>query len=95
MEAIKETVKNVIGAWETQKKQSPKASPAVLLKKIFSKKELGHIKFNYFKAGTLSINIDSSAWLYELSLKKRDLLAKLRKESGSIKDIRFYLGEIR
>ena len=64
-----------------------------LLKKTLTEKELGHIKFNYFKRGILNITVDSSSWLYQLSLSKDDLLARLRKKLKEIKDIRLRLGE--
>jgi len=93
MEVIKDTVKNVMQTWEAKRGQASKDDPQVLLKRIFTKKELGHIKFNYFKKGALSINVDSSAWLYHLSLKKGSLLEKIQKRNQAIKDIRFFIGE--
>lgn len=68
--------------------------PQALLKRALSKKELKHIKFSYFKKGILGVNVDSSAWLYSLTLQKEDLLARLNKGSSTIKDIRFRIGEI-
>ncbi len=64
------------------------------LKKILTKKELGHIKVKYFKNGVLSLNIDSSPWLYSVSLKKEKLLACLREKEPGLKDIKFFIGEI-
>lgn len=94
MEAIKETVNNLMQTWEAKKKKSAAlGDPEVLLKKALTKKELAHIRFKYFKKGILGINADSSVWLYQLSLKKEDLLAKLNKRSKMIKDIRLTLGE--
>jgi len=57
-----------------------------------TKKELGHIKVNYFRRGILGVNVDSSAWLYYLSLKKDTLLAHLQTKSRAVKEIRFYVG---
>lgn len=95
MEPIKDTVKNVIRKWEAERKGPLRRNPQALLKRIFTKKELDHVKFNYLKADTLNINVDSSSWLYHLSLKKDKLLAKLHKDSGNIiNDIRFFVGEI-
>jgi hypothetical protein len=95
MEVIKDTVKNLMQSWDVKRKRASKDDPRVLLKKIFTKKELGHVKFNYFRKGTIGINVDSSAWLYHFSLQKENLLAKLhRKHSNTIKDIRFRIGEI-
>lgn len=64
------------------------------LKKILTKKELAHIKFNYFRKGVLGLNVDSSAWLYKLNMGKEDLLSKLNQKIGNVKDIRLRIGEI-
>jgi len=93
METIKDTIKSVVQALGVKQKALSADSPAVILKKALTRKELGHIKFNYFRKGILSIKVDSSSWLYHLSLQKEDLLAKLRKRSKAIKDIHFCIGE--
>jgi len=94
MEAIKETVKNLMQTWEAKKKKSAAlGDPEVLFKKALTKKELAHIKFKYFKKGILGVSADSSVWLYQLNLKKEDLLVKLNKRAKMIKDIRLTLGE--
>lgn len=93
MEAIKGIVENLIQKWK--KEQAESLLPQDLLKKVLTKKELGHIKFNYFKKGVLSVNVDSSAWLYHLTLQKGRILARLASQTAQIKDIRFRIGEIR
>ena len=95
MEAIRETVKNVIQGLVVKKGKTDVAYPEQVLKKILTKKEMGHIKFNYFKKGVLSINVDSSAWLYKLTLQKQDLLSRLKKKTELVKDIHFRIGDIR
>jgi len=92
MEAIKDTLKNVMQALETKKKGLSQYDPQILLEQVLTKKELRHIKSHYFKRGTLSLDIDSSTWLYQLSLKKEGLLTELGKKNSSIRDIRFRLG---
>jgi len=94
MDAVRDIVKNVMQELETKKTALSRDDPSGLLKKVLTKKELGHIKFNYFRKGVLNINVDSSAWLYQLNLQKKILLEKLIKESGSVKDIRFRIGDI-
>jgi len=93
MESIKDTVQSVIKGWD-QDRCSKEKNPALLLTAVLSKKELRHAKANYFKAGVLSINVDSSSWLYHLGLKKDELLANLRTQGASVREIRFYLGEV-
>lgn len=67
-------------------------NPQVWLKNILTKRELGHIKFKYFKKGILGVNVDSSSWIYKLNLRKQELLSGSCKE---VKEIRFYLGEVK
>jgi hypothetical protein len=94
MEAIKDTVQSIMqGLASKRTRKDTDGDPEALLKKLLTKKELEHIKFNYFKKGMLSVNVDSSAWLYSLTLKKEELLGALKKNSPNIKDIRFRIGE--
>lgn len=91
METIKDVVADVIKG--LTEKQSAKDEPEFLLAKILSKKELRHVKFRYLRKGILGVNVDSSSWLYQLSLQKPVLLAKIGGKSKAIRDIRFYIGE--
>lgn len=81
--------------WTAQTKQDAANNPEAWLKRTLATTELRHIKFNYFKKGILSINVDSSGWLYNLSLQKEDLLARLKKNCNTIKEIRFRIGEVK
>jgi len=95
MEVIKDTVIRVMQGLQVGKTGACGGDLRNLLKKALTKKELAHIKFNYFRKGTLSLRVDSSSWLYSLNLKKEGLLAKLSKKSREIKDIRLCIGEIK
>ena len=95
MEAIKDTVLNVMERLAAKKTGSAADEPETWLKKVLTKKELGHIKFNYFKKGVLNLNVDSSSWLYNFNLQKEELLDKLNKHLKGIKDIRFRIGDVR
>lgn len=92
MEAIKETINNLMVVWEAKKKSDDFYNFENLLNKLLTKKEIRHIKFNYFKKGVLDIKVDSSNWLYYFNLKKKDLITDARQNVESIKDIRFHLG---
>ena len=70
------------------------AGPQKWLKKVLTKKELGHIRVKYFSQGILGLNVDSSVWLYILSLKKEELLQELKKDNPELKNINFRIGEI-
>ncbi len=93
MEAIKETINNIMLVWGSKKNSANFYNFENLLNKLLTKKEIRHIKFNCFKKGILEIKVDSSNWLYYFNLKKNELLISIRKEIMDIKDIRFYLGD--
>jgi hypothetical protein len=96
MEEIKNTILQVMQRLDTKRKTLDKDKPDAILKHIFSGKELKHVRLDYLKKGVLSLSVDSSSWLYYFSLHKEAVLKKLRgKSKAAIKDIRFYLGEIR
>ena len=96
MEPIQDTLHKVMRAWEAKVKTGFKEdAPEAWLRKILTKKERGHLAFRSLRRGVLNADVDSSTWLYYFNLHKARLLGKLRKQSEAIKDIRFYLGEIR
>ncbi|MCX5706618.1 MAG: DciA family protein [Candidatus Omnitrophica bacterium] len=94
MEAIKDTIQNVFKELVAKKAQSD-SSLESWLKKILTKKELGHIKLQYFRKGVVGLNVDSSSWLYTFNLKKEGLLASLKDKSSAVKTIRFRIGEVK
>jgi len=95
MEAIKDTLKNLIERLEDKRKGPAGEDPQAWLKKVLTKNELRHIKFHYFRKGILGVSVDSSAQLYSLTLQKEGLLVKLNRQSSAVKDIRFRIGEIK
>jgi len=59
-------------------------------------KAISHTKPVAIKKNILTIEVDSSTWLYFLSLKKKNILENMKKilGKGKIEDIRFRIGEI-
>lgn len=94
MERINITVAQVMAHLKTKRESSDKENPEAIVKNVFSKKERGHIQFHYLRKGVLGIKVDSSSWLYHLNLQKKNLLAKAHKNTPTVKEIRFSLGEI-
>ncbi len=94
MELLKNTVDEVMRGLTSKKTASLDGGPEEWLKKALTKKELGHIKVKYFIKGVLGLSVDSSAWLYILSLKKEELLNSLKKENPKLKNIILRIGEI-
>ena len=50
-----------------------------------------------FKKGSLIVNVTSSSWLYELTVRKNEILKLLEKElkGKKIKELRFRIGDIK
>jgi hypothetical protein len=94
MEAIKDTVKNVIRDM-LAKKEGGQPNPEELLKNFLTKKELAHIKVKYLRKGILGLAVDSSSRLYKMNLQKQELLDCLNKEGKIVRDVRIFLGEIK
>lgn len=69
--------------------------PDYWLGQVLSAKEMRHVKPKNFKNGTLNVYVDSSGWLYYLSLHKKKILSQLGAKCDKIKNIRFFLGETR
>ena len=95
MEKIDSTIETVLKNLLKNKTSCGEDVFEKILKKLLTKQELKHIKLNNFKNGVLSIKVDSSAWIYKFSLKKEELLKAFKLENSEVKDIRFYLGEIK
>jgi len=95
VEQIKDTIQSVIRLLSEHKGIVSSEDAEILLKKALTKRELTHIKLNYFKKGILNLTVDSSSWLYNFNLHKRQLLAKLNEKSDWVKEIRFRIGEVK
>lgn len=56
-----------------------------------------HSKPVSLKKSTVVVNVDSSGWLYELTIKKKEILRKLEEvlKGKKVKDIRLRIGEIK
>lgn len=60
-------------------------------------KAAAHTKPVLLKKSVLTVNVDSSGWLYELTIKKKELLGKLdgKIRGKQLKGLRFRIGEIK
>jgi hypothetical protein len=94
MERLRDTITSVIRELTAKKITDNKLSPEEWLKKTLTRKELGHIKFHYFRKGVMGLRVDSAVWKYSFSLKKTELLNKLKKCDPAVKELRFSVGDI-
>jgi len=65
-------------------------------KEIVGNKAFPHTKPVSLRKKRLVINVDSSSWLYELTLRKNEILDKLKKGLGKdkIEELQFRIGEL-
>ncbi len=94
MELIKDTIKAVFAKISQKHPLDSDEDPFGWLKKTLTKRELRHIKVDYFRSGILGVSVDSSSWLYYFNLNKKTLAEKILKHTDKLKEIHFYLGEI-
>lgn len=93
MERIQDTIQQVIGNLAAKKGDQDIKHPREIIKKLLTKKELAHIKVTNFYKGILYVDVDSSSWLYALTLRKKSFLEELKEAVPPIADIRFRIGD--
>ena len=93
MEPIKDTLCSVLHALEAKAAERSTEDPMRALKKILTKKELGHIRVSYSKTHALYLNTDSSALLYQLNIQKEKILAEIRTLNPRVRELRIVLGK--
>ena len=92
MEPIKQTVFSILEGIKKKKEEDSFKNPEVLLKKVLAKREISHVWFSSFTKGILRLKVDSSSWLYYLSLRKEALAKRLSDDLPGLKDIKFSIG---
>ena len=94
-EDIKSVLKKVIGKIE---KQGPGKKEIILnaWERVAGKRAAAHSRPVAIKRKILTIEVDSSTWLYALNLKKRHILKDIKRvlQQYKIEDIRFRMGDI-
>jgi len=94
-EDIKGIVGKIIGAIE---KQGPgkKEKVAASWKRAAGERAAGHSRPVSIKQQVLTIEVDSSTWLYTLSLKRASILKDIKSalKEYKVEDIRFRIGDI-
>jgi len=92
---IKGIVQGVLKGWKKDK-VFKKDLIEKAWRKIAGKKAMKHTKIASLRSGRLIIEVDESAWIYQLSMKKHDLLKSmnevLEKKDIPIKEIQFRIG---
>ena len=93
MDKIKDIVHDVL-----EKISSKKPGEQIQLQETW-KRMVGeggqrHAAIHGFRDGVLSIHVDSSIWLFQMSLKKKTFLNELQKKNPDIKQVVFKIGKV-
>lgn len=93
MDNIKDIVKQVVGglAQGTLQHQSKIQN---LWNNILSPEELKHTRLVSFKDGRLVVFVDSSVFLYQLNLKRGQILLRLKNECEEVKNLYLKVGKV-
>lgn len=91
MDSIRDIISQVIGNLATKKPYSKRNIHEVW--KIIAGDQANHSAVKDFNNGFLKIHVDSSARLFQLNLRKDDLIDDLKKEIPHLKDIIFKVGQ--
>ena len=94
MDEIKNIISQVIGKLSSQK-PAEQNKLSDLWRNILTKKELEHAQLVGVKDGKLLVNVDSPAWLYQMHLKKNNILNKFKEQDPQIKSISLKIGKVK
>lgn len=93
MDNIEDIIKNVIGKMADRKLEDHQKIHRLWVN-ILSESELKHTKLMGVKNGTVSVYVDSPAWLYQMNTQKRKILDRLKEEISTIEYLSFRIGKI-
>lgn len=93
MEALRSIVKNVVADLVKKNKALDFQKAERAWKTVIGPDAWPHTKIVYLTKNKIRVNVDSSAWLYDLNLRKERICGRLRK-SLNIEDVQFRLGRV-
>ena len=77
VEPIRTTAEKLLHSWRRISARQMGDLPTGIFQKIFTKQEQKHIKRCYVQEARIILDVDSSAWLFLLNLKKGQVLKTL------------------
>ena len=93
MDNIKDVVNRVI-AQMAKHESTGDDTLERLLGNLLSDLEKKHTKLIGLKNGQVSFYVDSSAWLFQMNIRKNKILEKLQEDKPEIKNISFKIGKV-
>ena len=94
MEQIKDIVSSVIAAMANGRPEIQNKIRAIW-EKAWDAKTLKHTSISGLEKGRLLVHVDSPAWLFQMNLKKREVLGKLKSEIPELSHIHFKIGKVK
>ena len=94
MEEVKDVIKGVISDMLKREKSLHFQEAEAVWQRVAGPKASRHNKIVHLTKERIRVNVDSSAWLYELNLKKEQIEHKLQK-ALKIHEVRFRIGSIK
>ena len=93
MDNIKDVIDKVIGGIADK---NPDIHNKIdrIWKNLLTEQELKHTKLTGIKEETLSVCVDSPAWMHQMRIRQTKILKQLREEVSYIKHIRFKIGTV-
>jgi predicted nucleic acid-binding Zn ribbon protein len=93
MDKIKDVLHSVFRDLEKKQQGVDFEKASLAWEKAVGPKAAAHTKIVYLTKEKIRVNVNNSAWLFELNLKKGQI-QKTIKKSLNIDDVRFRLGDI-
>ena len=93
MDNIKDIINKVIGDMADHNPDTYSKAERIWWN-LLNEQEHKHTKFLGVNKGTVSVCVDSPAWLYQMRMRKTKILKQLKEEIPDIKFISFKIGSI-
>ena len=95
-EPIKDVVKGIIKNWGEESTKFNQDQILKIWRNAAGRRLAKHSRPTVFKSSRLVVNVDSSGWLYELTLHKGEILKKLKKKfrEKPLEELQFRIGEV-
>jgi len=94
MQEIKSVLKTVLKDLMRQQKGRDLDAAKALWRRLVGERATAHSQIVYLTKDKIRVNVNSSAWLYQLNLKKNTIQKEFYK-AFKIKDIKLQLGDIK
>lgn len=94
MEQIKDIISTVIASMASGRPEI-QTKIRIIWEKAWDQKTLKHTAIVGIEKGRLLVHVDSPAWLFQMNLKKREVLEKLKAEIPELSHIHFKIGKVK